>query len=57
MGSGMVHPNTLRMCGVDPDKYAGFAFGGGIDRVAMLLYNIEDIRHLYNGDIRFTSQF
>jgi phenylalanyl-tRNA synthetase alpha chain len=57
MGSGMVHPNTLSMCGVDPDKYAGFAFGGGIDRVAMLLYNIEDIRHLYNGDIRFTSQF
>jgi phenylalanyl-tRNA synthetase alpha chain len=45
------------MCGVDPKKYSGFAFGGGIDRVAMLLYGIEDIRHLYNGDIRFTSQF
>jgi phenylalanyl-tRNA synthetase alpha chain len=57
MGSGMVHPNTLSMCGVDPKKYSGFAFGGGIDRVAMLLYGIEDIRHLYNGDIRFTSQF
>lgn len=57
MGSGMVHPNTLSMCGIDPKKYAGFAFGGGIDRVAMLLYGIEDIRHLYNGDMRFTSQF
>lgn len=57
MGAGMVHPNTLSMCGVDPKKYSGFAFGGGIDRVAMMLYQIEDIRHLYNGDIRFTGQF
>lgn len=57
MGSGMVHPNTLFMCGIDPKKYAGFAFGGGIERLAMLRYNIEDIRHFYSGDIRFTNQF
>jgi phenylalanyl-tRNA synthetase alpha chain len=57
MGSGMVHPNTLEMCGIDSKKYSGFAFGGGVERLAMMLYSIEDIRHLYNGDIRFTSQF
>jgi phenylalanyl-tRNA synthetase alpha chain len=57
MGSGMVHPKVLSMCGIDPEKYSGFAFGGGIDRIAMMLYGIEDIRYLYNGDMRFTSQF
>ena len=57
LGSGMVHPNTLKMCGIDPEIYSGFAFGGGIDRVAMLLYAVDDIRYLYNGDMRFTSQF
>lgn len=57
LGSGMVHPKVLEMCGIDATKYSGFAFGGGIDRVAMLLYGIEDIRYLYNGDMRFTSQF
>jgi phenylalanyl-tRNA synthetase alpha chain len=45
------------MCGINSKKYAGFAFGGGIDRLAMTYFGIEDIRHLYNGDIRFTSQF
>ncbi len=57
MGSGMVHPNTLNMCGIDSKKYAGFAFGGGIDRIVMPYFHVEDIRHLYNGDMRFTSQF
>jgi len=57
LGSGMVHPKTLEMCGVNSEVYAGFAFGGGIDRIAMMLYGIEDIRYLYNGDLRFTSQF
>lgn len=56
-GSGMVHPNTLKMCGIDPEVYSGFAFGFGIDRIAMMLYGIEDVRLLYNGDLRFTSQF
>lgn len=57
MGSGMVHPKVLAMSGIDPEIYSGFAFGGGIDRIAMMLYGIEDIRYLYNGDMRFTSQF
>lgn len=57
LGSGMVHPRVLEMSGIDSIKYSGFAFGGGIDRIAMMLYGIEDIRHLYNGDMRFTSQF
>lgn len=56
-GSGMVHPNTLNMCGIDAKTYSGFAFGFGIDRIAMMLYGIEDVRYLYNGDLRFTSQF
>ncbi len=56
-GSGMVHPNTLNMCGIDSLKYSGFAFGFGIDRIIMMLYGVEDIRLLYNGDMRFTSQF
>jgi phenylalanyl-tRNA synthetase alpha chain len=56
-GSGMVHPNTLNMCGIDSEKFAGFAFGFGVDRIAMMLYGIEDVRYLYNGDMRFTSQF
>ena len=53
----MVHPKVLAMSGIDPEIYSGFAFGGGIDRIAMMLYGIEDIRYLYNGDMRFTSQF
>lgn len=57
LGAGMVHPNVLRGCDVDPDEYSGFAFGFGIERVAMLKYHIDDIRHLYENDIRFLSQF
>lgn len=57
LGAGMVHPNVLRMCGYDPDKYQGFAFGTGIDRFAMFKYNIPDIRTIYGNDIRFIKQF
>ncbi len=57
LGSGMVHPFTLESCGIDSKKYSGFAFGNGLDRIAMMLYGIEDIRYLYNGDMRFTNQF
>lgn len=56
-GSGMVHPKVLSMSGIDSTKYSGFAFGFGIDRIAMMLYGIEDVRLLYNADLRFTSQF
>lgn len=57
LGAGMVHPNVLNAAGIDPKKYSGFAFGVGIDRIAMLKYGIDDIRQLYNGDIRVTNQF
>ncbi len=57
LGSGMVHPNVLKINGYDPDKYAGFAFGTGIDRLAMFKYGITDMRYLYTNDIKFLSQF
>ncbi len=57
MGAGMVHPNVLRASGIDPEKYQGFAFGMGMDRLAVLKYGIEDIRLMYNGDLRFVNQF
>lgn len=57
MGAGMVHPNVLSAAGVDPFVYSGFAFGIGIDRLAVMKYGIDDIRHLYTGDLRFVSQF
>ncbi len=57
LGAGMVHPNVLRNCGIDPEVYSGFAFGLGIERIAMLKYHIDDIRLLYENDIRFISQF
>lgn len=56
-GSGMVHPNVLRACGVDPAVYSGFAFGFGLERMTALMYSIDDIRHLYDNDIRFLEQF
>jgi phenylalanyl-tRNA synthetase alpha chain len=56
-GSGMVHPKVLENSGIDPKKYSGFAFGYGIDRLAMLKYGIDDIRLLYSGDLRLVSQF
>lgn len=57
MGCGMVDPNVLKNCGIDADKYNGFAFGMGIERIAMLLYQIGDIRMFYENDVRFLEQF
>ena len=52
LGAGMVHPEVLRNVGIDPEKYSGFAFGVGIDRLTMMKYGIADIRNLYQGDLR-----
>ncbi len=57
LGAGMVHPNVLKMSGYDPDKFSGFAFGTGLDRLAMFKYSIPDIRYMYTNDIRFLKQF
>lgn len=57
MGCGMVDPNVLTNCGIDPEEYSGFAFGMGIERIAMLLYQIGDIRMFYENDVRFLEQF
>ena len=57
LGCGMVHPNVLRGCGIDPDVYSGFAFGMGIDRLASIKYGITDIRLLFENDVRFLTQF
>jgi len=56
-GSGMVDPNVLTNCGIDSDKYTGFAFGMGIERIAILLYQIRDIRLFSENDVRFLKQF
>jgi phenylalanyl-tRNA synthetase alpha chain len=56
-GSGMVHPNVLRNCGVDPEEFTGFAFGMGIERVTMLRYGINDLRLFSENDVRFLRQF
>ena len=57
MGCGMVDPNVLKNCGIDPSEYSGFAFGMGIERIAMLLHQIGDIRMFYENDVRFLEQF
>ena len=57
LGAGMVHPNVLRMAGYDPEKCSGFAFGIGGERVAMLKYGVDDIRHFYTNDMRFNKTF
>ena len=57
LGAGMVHPNVLRNCGIDPEVYSGFAFGMGVERLAMLKYEIDDIRLLVENDMRFLDQF
>ncbi|OFI06144.1 phenylalanine--tRNA ligase alpha subunit [Clostridium acetireducens DSM 10703] len=57
LGGGMVHPQVLKNCGIDPDIYSGFAFGFGVDRMVMLKYGIDDIRQLYESDMRFLNQF
>ena len=57
LGCGMVHPNVLRSCGVDPDLYQGFAFGMGVDRLAMLKYGVPDLRDMFESDVRWLSHF
>jgi phenylalanyl-tRNA synthetase alpha chain len=57
LGCGMVHPNVLKMSGIDPEKYTGFAFGVGLERIALLKYEIDDMRLLYENDYRFLKQF
>ena len=57
LGAGMVHPNVLRNCGIDPEVYSGFAFGMGVERIAMKHYGIDDMRLLYENDVRFLEQF
>lgn len=57
LGCGMVHPNVLKAVGVDPEEYSGFAFGAGLDRIAMLKYGINDLRLLFENDLRFLKQF
>jgi phenylalanyl-tRNA synthetase alpha chain len=56
-GSGMVHPNVLRACGVDPQVYSGFAFGFGLERMCSLMYSLDDIRLMFENDVRFLEQF
>lgn len=57
LGCGMIHPNVLKMAGIDPEKYHGFAWGGGIDRLVMLRYGLSDMRYFESGDLRFLREF
>ncbi len=57
LGCGMVHPNVLRHCGIDPERYTGFAFGLGVERFAMLRYGVNDLRSFFDNDLRFLRQF
>jgi phenylalanyl-tRNA synthetase alpha chain len=57
MGCGLVHPNVLNMSGIDTDVYSGFAFGFGVDRLAMLLFEVDDLRLFFDNDLRFLRQF
>jgi len=57
LGCGMVHPNVLRNCGIDPDEYQGFAFGMGIERIAMLKYGIPDLRTFFDSDLRWLKHY
>ncbi|AKC87662.1 phenylalanine--tRNA ligase subunit alpha [Pseudoxanthomonas suwonensis] len=57
LGCGMVHPNVLRNCGIDPERYTGFAFGLGVERFAMLRYGVNDLRAFFENDVRFLRQF
>jgi phenylalanyl-tRNA synthetase alpha chain len=56
-GCGMVHPNVLKASGIDPERYTGYAFGAGIDRLAMLRYGVNDLRLFFENDLRFLRQF
>lgn len=57
MGAGVIHPNVLKKANIDSNKYQGIAFGIGVERIAMLMYGIDDIRSFYNNDKRFLSLF
>ena len=57
LGCGMVHPKVLRNCGIDPERYTGFAFGLGVERFAMLRYGVNDLRAFFDNDVRFLRQF
>ena len=57
LGCGMVHPNVLKQVNIDPEQYTGYAFGLGLDRLAMLRYNIPDLRMMFENDVRFLEQF
>ncbi len=57
LGAGMVNPRVLEMCGIDPQKYSGFAFGMGVERITLLKYNIPNLRYLYENDLRFLTQY
>ena len=57
MGCGMVHPNVLSMSGIDSERYSGYAFGFGADRLSMLLYRVDDLRLFFENDVRFLAQF
>jgi phenylalanyl-tRNA synthetase alpha chain len=57
LGCGMVHPNVLQNCGIDPKEYTGYAFGMGVERITMLKYQIKDLRLFFENDIRFLNQF
>ena len=57
LGCGMVHPKVLENCGIDPEVYSGYAFGVGLERITMMRYGIDDMRLLYENDLRFLKQF
>lgn len=57
LGCGMIHPNVLKEGGIDPEEYSGFAWGGGIDRLVMMKYGVEDVRHFHSGNLKFLRQF
>jgi phenylalanyl-tRNA synthetase alpha chain len=57
MGCGMVHPRVLENCGIDSERYTGFAFGMGVERLAMLRYGVNDLRLFFDNDLRFLEQF
>ena len=57
LGCGVVHPNVLRNCGLDPERWSGYAFGMGIERFSMLRYDVNDLRLYFENDLRFLSQF
>jgi phenylalanyl-tRNA synthetase alpha chain len=57
LGAGVVHPNVLKNCGIDPEQFSGYAFGMGVERLAMMMLNIKDIRACYENDVRLLKQF